>query len=1101
MADALPPYPPTSTEALQAFVSFAETQPLTYGPWQQLKSLYKQAEADPNASPNLLGALIARIDTTSLVNYRHAPAVSLTQHGRVKAVALSVDRIAVLTEATYRTPASFFCYRIDPQDPSNLKEMGAMQSPHARTTVLCGTQAVIVTVAENTDLKTVTVLDCSGQAPTVASQWVEDVRGICADDHYLYTAIQSTGFTGIVIRGLSPGSAPTSIGQIAIDNVGAVAVNGDYLYALSDGQSLSLRSLPKPAGLRVIDISKPSSPRLVGSVPVAGGADLAVGAGFAVISRRRSPLLSSGVYVIDVRTPSAPVEAAFLGTVDNVRPWAVVENAAYVTGQHGGLQSIDLRTPAQPRITPGHDALWTSTLRLRGTLAVGGSYEGLHLYNAANPPGLTALGAPPSRKTMGYMKRRTRRFMARLAKSDPDRFTATAFAVLSKQFTSVDSSVQWQTMDLLYGGSDLYRHTRHGRGSYQPANSRFVFRRPIARGHDAWVKHPELAARLLAIPELTSAVHELAYRTILTSGAPMPPIDDALAARFLAGTSALLRSAGVRILSTRLADPLAMSPEMAADLYLAGPRTVHLALRAAVAAAAAKNTEWRKKFADRLFQQSVSRLPGTPLSRRESAALAFVAGELANVVPAQKATGYRSAFLKSSNLDVVDLILIAARSESPAGVMKWLIDVADCTDVVKFRTVAALREAVSGRPFTLQTATSMAQSSTAFIREAGWELLAASSTTDKVLQPLMQSILAQTDGSPALQSMLGSSAALGLLSRAGIEIADVMSTIRRRPALAVYLTAEALTALTRELPVADVVNLIAAATDELWDRLRPGWLRNMREGLIQGSFWPALVAGLGGEHRDNLTSRILADDEFASTFVNADDDSLLDLHSPAIERWLLAWVQRRESRFEKGSSLLLTAATHRLSLIRDWALARVRTQGMDISFALRLLESELPASFDTGRAFFDAASADDITKYALVLCDSPSASVRAYGRFYVRAHWDDIPHSAMIRDLFEGSTPDMQAFTAALLDTEAERPEAGTTFDRDLLRTRSRARRAKELVKKRQESEHSVDIATLTALARGGVKRDADWALAELAHRALAGETVDNVTIEGIAGG
>ena len=95
----------------------------------------------------------------------------------------------------------------------------------------------------------------------------------------------------------------------------------------------------------------------------------------------------------------------------------------------------------------------------------------------------------------------------------------------------------------------------------------------------------------------------------------------------------------------------------------------------------------------------------------------------------------------------------------------------------------------------------------------------------------------------------------------------------------------------------------------------------------------------------------------------------------------------------------------------------------------------------------------------------------------------------------------MQGFTAELLETEAERPEAGPTFDRDVLRTRSRARRAKESVKRRQEMEHSVDIATLTALARGGVKRDAEWALTELAKRALSGDAVDAVRIDGIAGG
>jgi hypothetical protein len=107
----------------------------------------------------------------------------------------------------------------------------------------------------------------------------------------------------------------------------------------------------------------------------------------------------------------------------------------------------------------------------------------------------------------------------------------------------------------------------------------------------------------------------------------------------------------------------------------------------------------------------------------------------------------------------------------------------------------------------------------------------------------------------------------------------------------------------------------------------------------------------------------------------------------------------------------------------------------------------------------------------------------------------------MIRDLFEGSTPDMQAFTAALVETEAEKPAEAARFDREVLRIRSRARRAKEIVKKRQSVEHSVDITTLKALARGTVKRDAEWALAELARRAVLGEEIDGVRLDGVAGG
>jgi hypothetical protein len=1079
-----------------------EAQPITYGPWQQIKSLYKLAEADKSASPELLGALISRIDFARLEMPHNEPVIKPSRRGRVISVALSQERVCVLVDSGPRAPAELFIYRLDPADPARPKEIGVLQAPSGTSVLMCGMQAVLVSIGGAAkDFKTLTIIDCSGRAPTVLGQLTEQVRGICSDDRYLYVATESPEFSGVVIRALMPGSVPREVGRIAIQKAGDIAVDGNMLYALSGGQSLSLRGLPKPAGLRIVDIAHPDRPRLVGSVNLVGASGVKASGGLAVVNRNRSPILGGGLYVVDVRDPAKASEIAFLGTAANLRLNAAMGAAVFATGQNGGLITIDLRDPRKPSVVQGRDPYWLACFDSHRLFAAGGSYGGVYLFNAANPFTLTPLGAPPSRKTMGYMKRRTRRFMIRLAKADPDRFAAVAFSILSKQTSPVDTDVQWQTMDLLYGASDLYRHTRHGRGTYKPATSRFVFRRPVERGHEAWVRHPELAANLLGMEDLDPAVHELGYRTILASGAAPPDIGDAMAVRFLAGNSAILRSAAVRVMAKHLSSPLSMPPEAAADLYLAGGRSVRKALSDAIIESANKNADWRKKFAARLFEHAAGRLPGIPLSRRESSALAFLARHLRELVPAQKVVAFSGAFLKSGNIDLVDLALVSAREENTASLPRWLADIDQCSENIRRRAVLALMEAVVGRPFTIQTATSLTQSRSSFIRSAGWELLGASSTAEKVLRPLIQSILEKPADDPALQSMLGSGAALGLLHRAGIDMSAFMSIVQERPALAAYLTAEVLTTLSGDLPVEHVVSLIGSATDELWERMRPGWLRNMREGLVNGSLWQAVGNALGGENAQNLTRRILDDNELTAMFIESDDDSILQLTSPAMEHLIFAWAQRREARFVRGSDLLLQASTHRLVSIREWALDRVRAQGMDLAFALRLLESELPASFDTGRILFDAATDEEVTRFALALCDSPSASVRAFGRFYVREHWDVIPHVAMIQDLFEGGTPDMQGFTAALLETEAERPEAGATFDRDILRTRSRARRAKESVKRRQETEHSVDIATLTALARGGVKRDAEWALAELAKRALSGEPVNAVRIDGIAGG
>jgi len=71
-------------------------------------------------------------------------------------------------------------------------------------------------------------------------------------------------------------------------------------------------------------------------------------------------------------------------------------------------------------------------------------------------------------------------------------------------------------------------------------------------------------------------------------------------------------------------------------------------------------------------------------------------------------------------------------------------------------------------------------------------------------------------------------------------------------------------------------------------------------------------------------------------------------------------------------------------------------------------------------------------------------------------------------------------------------------FDRAVLRGRYRARKAKNLVQKRRtQTEPLPDERTLLELARGRTPRDADWALTQLAKRALEAP-VDGVEISGV---
>ena len=215
--------------------------------------------------------------------------------------------------------------------------------------------------------------------------------------------------------------------------------------------------------------------------------------------------------------------------------------------------------------------------------------------------------------------------------------------------------------------------------------------------------------------------------------------------------------------------------------------------------------------------------------------------------------------------------------------------------------------------------------------------------------------------------------------------------------------------------------------------------------------------------------------------------------SPAHEPWILRWL--RAHKPERGAEILLLAATHNLPGVRHWALGRAEYLRLDLATALRFLESDLPDCITAGRKFFEAlapGSADEMD-YALALCDSPGYAARGFGREFIEARRETLFNGDLLARLAQHSSPDMQAWLAEKLLQSAAPPQAIAPFDRAVLRARGRARKAKNLVQTRHESpnEAAPDNATLLEIARGRTRRDADWALRQLAQKALAGEKIE----------
>jgi hypothetical protein len=296
--------------------------------------------------------------------------------------------------------------------------------------------------------------------------------------------------------------------------------------------------------------------------------------------------------------------------------------------------------------------------------------------------------------------------------------------------------------------------------------------------------------------------------------------------------------------------------------------------------------------------------------------------------------------------------------------------------------------------------------------------------------------------------------------------------------------------------------MVAAASDEAWARLRDGWLRNLQEGVGLTELWTNAEAALKSDGTGNLERRLIDDTEVAATLRCADDIAgILAIRDPSLAALLGDFVRHHLGKIAANDAYLLTAATHPLPEVRNPGLEALAKQAIRLPMALGLLESEVPASIAAGRRWFTETAEPGLLARALALCDSPVASVRAIGRDVITNSAEQMPMSELASALVEHPDPQMQAFVALLLG-RTPAPD----FDREILRVRGKSRRAKEVVKRRQDAIQSVsadgavDTATLLALARSAsTPRDSDWALTQLVRRAMAGEAIEGLTIEGAA--
>jgi len=179
-------------------------------------------------------------------------------------------------------------------------------------------------------------------------------------DHAYVVGPRNQGFH---VFYLGNSSSPLALGSLQLPVVPftqiALAVSGNYVYV---------------SGLKVIDVSNPASPQIVGSVDTPSRA-LAISGSYVYVANDYL------FRVIDVSNPTSPT---IVSTLNN--PWpalgpkamAVSGNVAYVLVGQSGLYGVDVSNPAAPVVR----GMTSTSTNSANDVAVSGSYAYVCDYSA-----------------------------------------------------------------------------------------------------------------------------------------------------------------------------------------------------------------------------------------------------------------------------------------------------------------------------------------------------------------------------------------------------------------------------------------------------------------------------------------------------------------------------------------------------------------------------------------------------------------------------------------------------------------------------------------------------------------------------------------------
>ena len=177
------------------------------------------------------------------------------------------------------------------------------------------------------------------------------------------------GESGSVLKviDISDPKAPVVVGSLGVDSVNGIAILGNYAYVVSD------------SGVKIIDISNPAAPILVKDLRTYQAKGIAAQEDYCYIADDLA-----GLKIMAVSDPLSPFIVGSSKIGGDTLSVVVAEDYAYIANGKGGFKIANVQDPAAPSLVSSLDTEYAATIAVSGHYAyVLG--KGLKIINIADP--------------------------------------------------------------------------------------------------------------------------------------------------------------------------------------------------------------------------------------------------------------------------------------------------------------------------------------------------------------------------------------------------------------------------------------------------------------------------------------------------------------------------------------------------------------------------------------------------------------------------------------------------------------------------------------------------------------------------------------------